>query len=206
MDYVKIGGKSYDVIVTNIERNFEILQSSNAGATLAPGARETLDPLGTKIGHRITFKRKKGYEKEFFDVGENSADEFEDGFMEQLQTVIKNIKRTISSAFSGITPDANYGVGGYSINVPALARGSVLPGGKPFLAIVNDQPKGQTNIEAPLETIVEAMNIALRSNETEQNININFGGTMGQFIRMLQPEIEKEKSRRGIQLVTGGSY
>ena len=65
MDYVKIGGKSYDVIVTNIERNFEILQSSNAGATLAPGARETLDPLGTKIGHRITFKRKSGYEKEF---------------------------------------------------------------------------------------------------------------------------------------------
>ena len=60
MDYVKIGGKSYDVIVTNIERNFEILQSSNAGATLAPGARETHDPLGTKIGHRITFKRKTG--------------------------------------------------------------------------------------------------------------------------------------------------
>ena len=65
MDYVKIGGKSYDVIVTNIERNFEILQSSNAGATLAPGARETLDPLGTRIGHRITFKRKTGYEKGF---------------------------------------------------------------------------------------------------------------------------------------------
>lgn len=68
MDYVKIGGKSYDVIVTGIERNFEILQSSNAGATLAPGARETLDPLGTRIGHRITFKRKPGYEKEFDDL------------------------------------------------------------------------------------------------------------------------------------------
>ena len=68
MDYVKIGGKSYDVIVTNIERNFEILQSSNAGATLAAGARETLDPLGTRIGHRITFKRKTGYEKEFDDL------------------------------------------------------------------------------------------------------------------------------------------
>ena len=65
MDYVKIDGKAYDVIVTNIERNFEILQSSNAGATLAPGARETLDPLGTRIGHKITFKRKPGYEKEF---------------------------------------------------------------------------------------------------------------------------------------------
>ena len=68
MDYVKIGGKAYDVIVTNIERNFEILQSSNAGATLAPGARETLDPLGTRIGHKITFKRKSGNEKEFDDL------------------------------------------------------------------------------------------------------------------------------------------
>lgn len=68
MDYVKIGDKSYDVIVTDIERNFEILQSSNAGATLAPGARETLDPLGTRIGHKITFKRKPGYEKEFDDL------------------------------------------------------------------------------------------------------------------------------------------
>ena len=68
MDYVKIGGKSYDVIVTDIERNFEILQSSNAGATLAPGARETLDPLGTRIGHRVTFKRKSGHEKEFDDL------------------------------------------------------------------------------------------------------------------------------------------
>lgn len=108
-------------------------------------------------------------EKEFFGVGENSADEFEDGFMEQLQTVIKNIKRTIGSAFSGITPDKNYGIGGYSINIPALARGSVLPGGKPFLAIVNDQPRGQTNIEAPLQTIVDAMNIALQG-------NANYGG------------------------------
>lgn len=68
MDYVKIGGKSLDVIVADIERNFEILQSSNAGATLAPGARETLDPLGTRIGHRITFKRKPGHEKEFDDL------------------------------------------------------------------------------------------------------------------------------------------
>ena len=68
MDYVKIGGKSFDVIVTDIERNFEILQSSNAGATLAPGARETLDPLGTRIGHRITFKRKAGHEKDFDDL------------------------------------------------------------------------------------------------------------------------------------------
>ena len=47
--------------------------------------------------------------------------------------------------------------------VPALAKGAVLPAGKPFLAMVGDQRQG-TNVEAPLQTIVDAMNIALSQN------------------------------------------
>lgn len=41
-------------------------------------------------------------------------------------------------------------------SVPALARGAVLPANKPFLAMVGDQKHG-TNIEAPLETIKQAV-------------------------------------------------
>lgn len=89
--------------------------------------------------------------------------------------------------------------------IPALARGAVLPANKPFLAMLGDQKHG-TNIEAPIETIVEAMNIALAKNQGNQNITIEFGGTMGQLIRILQPEIKKEQARRGVQLVTGGGY
>jgi len=44
--------------------------------------------------------------------------------------------------------------------IPYLARGAVLPAGKPFLAMVGDQRHG-TNIEAPLSTIQEAVAIAL---------------------------------------------
>ena len=40
--------------------------------------------------------------------------------------------------------------------IPQLARGAVLPANKPFLAMVGDQRNG-TNIEAPLETIQEAL-------------------------------------------------
>lgn len=146
-------------------------------------------------------------EKEFFGVGENSADEFEDGFMEQLQTVIKNIKRTISGAFSGITPDANYGIGGYSINVPALARGSVLPGGKPFLAIVNDQPRGQTNVEAPLQTIVDAMNIALNNRGgseiiREEHYNLN----ETELMTILHKLVKGGERLQGKSLISGGAY
>ena len=65
MDYVKIGGKSYDVLVTELSENFNILYSENTGRTMSIGAKMTLDPLGTFFGHKITFKRKNGKEAEF---------------------------------------------------------------------------------------------------------------------------------------------
>ena len=65
MDYVKIGGKVWDVLVTEISENFNILYSENTGRTMSVGARMTLDPLGTFFGHKITFQRKQGNEKEY---------------------------------------------------------------------------------------------------------------------------------------------
>lgn len=65
MDYVKLGGISFDVIVTEIEENFSILYSPNTGRTIAKGARMVLDPLGAFYGHRVVFKRKQGKEAEF---------------------------------------------------------------------------------------------------------------------------------------------
>ena len=65
MDYVKIGGKPYDVLVTELSENFNILYSENTGRTMSIGAKMTLDPLGTFFGHKITFKRKNGKEAEF---------------------------------------------------------------------------------------------------------------------------------------------
>ena len=65
MEYVKIGGKVYDVLVTELSENFNILYSPNTGRTISAGARMTLDPLGTFIGHKITFRRKQGREAEY---------------------------------------------------------------------------------------------------------------------------------------------
>jgi hypothetical protein len=64
MDYVKIGGKNYNCVVTEISEYFNILYSDNTGRTMAQG-RMTLDPLGTFYGHKVVFKRKQGFEQEY---------------------------------------------------------------------------------------------------------------------------------------------
>ena len=54
------------------------------------------------------------------------------------------------------------------VSIPRLAQGAVIPPNREFLAVLGDQKQG-TNIEAPLQTIVDAFNIALQG-------NANFGG------------------------------
>lgn len=53
-------------------------------------------------------------------------------------------------------PEVHFG------RVPKLANGAVIRGGQPFLAMLGDQPAGQTNVEAPLSTIKTALKEALR--------------------------------------------
>lgn len=47
------------------------------------------------------------------------------------------------------------------VDIPHLADGAVIRGGNPFLAYLGDQPAGQTNIETPLSTMVQAFKQAL---------------------------------------------
>lgn len=166
--------------------------------------RDEAEQLANEIGDKFD-----EVEKEFFGVGEKAADQFESGFIEQLKTVVSNIKGTIKGAFSnvGLGMSPNYGVDGYSIKVPALARGSVLPGGKPFLAIVNDQPRGQTNVEAPLQTIVDAMDIALNnrnSNEVVREEHYHLNET--ELMTILHKLVKGGERLQGKSLISGGAY
>lgn len=65
MDYCKIGGRNYDVVVKSIEESFTILYTENTGRTLSEGARMALDPIGTFFSHKVTFKRSKDNYEEF---------------------------------------------------------------------------------------------------------------------------------------------
>lgn len=82
---------------------------------------------------------------------------------------IKDIGSSIKNAFTGggSSQTRTMPVQQYVINesfasrtlrdIPALASGAVIRGGNPFLAILGDQRAGQTNIEAPIGTIKQAV-------------------------------------------------
>lgn len=99
---------------------------------------------------------------------------------------------------------------GFNINpvtapqIPLLAQGAVIPANHEFLAVLGDQTSG-TNIEAPLATIQQALAEVLAA-QGGQDITIRFGGDLAQLVRLLKPYIDKETTRRGTRLVTGGVY
>lgn len=68
MEYCKINGKVYDVLVVGIEESFSVLYSENTGRTIGEGARMTLDPIGTFFNYKVTFARKAGFEKQYDDL------------------------------------------------------------------------------------------------------------------------------------------
>ena len=78
-----------------------------------------------------------------------------------------------------------------------LATGAVLPPNKPFLATVGDQRHG-TNVEAPLDTIVQAMNIALAKNgNSSGDIVINIDGN--EIFRVIQNKANEYSKRTGLE-------
>lgn len=83
-------------------------------------------------------------------------------------------------------------------HIPYLAQGAVLPANKPFLAMVGDQKNG-TNVEAPLETIKQALTEVMAM-QRAGDISIYFTGDLAQLGRVLKPVIEQEGRRTGASL------
>ena len=72
-----------------------------------------------------------------------------------------------------------------------------------MLGILNDQPRGQTNIETPLQTMLDAFNATLDSRGSggkvvqASNVNVNFNGELSALARILKPAIDIESNRVG---------
>lgn len=86
------------------------------------------------------------------------------------------------------------------VTIPRLATGAVIRGGNPFMAILGDQPRGQTNIEAPLATIKQAVReelsgLNIGNERVPVNINLNYDGET--FARLSLSDILAEAGRQG---------
>jgi len=83
-----------------------------------------------------------------------------DGIIGSIQWLQQKISSIRMPSFSfGSSTTRTYSTSGLSTasySVPALANGAVIPSNNPFLAMLGDQKKG-TNIEAPLDTIKQAL-------------------------------------------------
>lgn len=87
-----------------------------------------------------------------------------------------------------------------SLPIPKLATGAVIPPNAQFLAMLGDQRHG-TNIEAPLDTIKQAMSEVLGGGGGEMTIPITL--TLdGEVIYQNQKKIQW---RRGTSLIMGGN-
>lgn len=129
--------------------------------------------------------------------------------------IIKGINKGIDALnklhFS--VPDWVPGIGGKSfglnipnipgnLKLPRLAEGAVIRGGAPFTAILGDQPRGQTNIEAPIDTIRQAVAEVIAASggyHDERPIYLQLDGkTVG---RLMMPYLDKESNRIGVSLL-----
>lgn len=81
-----------------------------------------------------------------------------------------------------------------TVSIPRLAQGTVIPPNREFLAVLGDQKNG-TNVEAPLETIKQALAEVLSQNGSGEEITIKFTGDLATLARVLTPEITRQQRR-----------
>ncbi len=141
------------------------------------------------------------------------------GFVNSMIQAVMNGINAVIGAMNRISVDIpgwvpGFGGKHFGINIPTLsapqipmlAQGAVLPANHPFLAMVGDQKNG-TNIEAPLDTIKQALaEVLAQMPMQEREIVIKFAASGGleQLVRLLKPYIDKENHRVGTRLITGG--
>lgn len=148
------------------------------------------------------------------------------GIKSPINDIIGFINKMISGVVSGINaligalnkisfdiPDWVPEIGGKSFGIdlkkatapqiPYLASGAVIRGGNPFVAILGDQPAGQVNVEAPLDTIEQAVEDVMNrrgynnmpAGGFNPTITLNLDGQ--EFARLTLGDILQEASRQG---------
>lgn len=174
---------------------------------------------------------KRGVESQFTAIKEKSIsiwNSIKDGLKTPLNAILSGVETMVNGFIKGINkmiesvnnlgsikvPDwakSKLGIGDFSINIPTikeislprLAQGAVIPPNREFMAVLGDQSSG-TNIEAPLETIKEAL-AEVMGNQT-QSVGSAVMQLDGQtFARLVTPYVVSELGRRGYDVKVIGA-
>lgn len=159
------------------------------------------------------FSAAWGAVKKVFSAGGKVFSGIKDGILNGLKTVInaliKGINKVIKIPFDGLNKALQkikdikiLGAKPFSFlpkigvpQIPKLATGAVLPPNKPFLSVVGDQKRG-TNIEAPLDTIKQALlEVMTQQSNASGDIVINIDGR--EVFRAVQKEAKNYTNRTG---------
>lgn len=142
----------------------------------------------------------------FWDSFNQGLDGLADGTKRVINTIIGLLEKAINWLVDKLPDWAVKGIEGVfhvdishvtlpRLEVAPLAKGAVLPGGKPFLAMLGDQPAGQTNIETPEKLLRQIVRDELNGINLNPNVDIHFDGNLSQLARILQPYIEVANKR-----------
>lgn len=156
----------------------------DAGKAIAEGAKNAWNTIGDVA---------KGIWREVLKAIQDKINKF----IGDINWVINAIKVFPGTDFLKPLPE---------VKIPGLAQGAVLKGGNPMLAYLNDQPRGQINIETPLNTMIDAFNTALQNNSYAGNITIEANGDIDSIVSLLNFRIKKENSRIGTRLISGDAW
>ncbi len=150
---------------------------------------------------------KEFWSNVFDSIYQKTSDIF-NGILDTIKGIVNSILSVVESMANGIIDGVNGAinafnslsvdipdwvpfVGGnsFSLNIPTLgnvslprlAQGAVIPPNREFMAVLGDQKHG-TNIEAPVDTIVDAVNIA----------NGDLVAYMQELVELTQQLVEKD--------------
>lgn len=131
--------------------------------------------------------------KEFIDWVRNAIQAAKDFFSSGAGNVGSSGGSTASYAVSANSLDAQ----AVMRSVPHLASGAVIRGGSPFLALLGDQRIGQTNVEAPIGTIEDALRNVMNESNEGRNVTVNLNYDGETFARLSLNDIFSEAARQG---------
>jgi hypothetical protein len=90
------------------------------------------------------------------------------------------------------------------VKFPRLATGAVIPPNSPFAAVLGDQKRG-TNIETPLDTMIQAFKTAMAETQGMAG-DLVANITLKMDSETIYEQQQKIKMQKGITLATGGSW